>query len=127
MIYYSSNYSFRSVQNINNEYETQSSMEPYHYSKSNLGFTRFDLGKMSPNLQDFKINYDFSKSYIVNNLHLDRKGSQMHRLRRNFESERKANRNNFYKSIVRNEHSAETMIDKFSKKRQDNNTEIKPR
>lgn len=51
----------------------------------------------------------------------------MHKLRRNFESERKANRNNFYNSIIRNDLNSDAMSDKYTSNIPDNVTEVKPR
>ena len=66
-----------------------------------------------------------SSSFLLSNI--DRNNSQIHRKRKNFESERKAHRSNFYKSIIRNERSADAMIDSVSRKRNDQNNLINPK
>ena len=58
---------------------------------------------------------------------LDRNGSQIHRMRSNFESERKAHRKQFYDSIIRNERSAETMVNKAARTKIDNLAIMNPR
>lgn len=58
---------------------------------------------------------------------LARNGSQVQRLRSNFESERKAHRNQFYNSIIRNDRSAEAMLQNIGRAHSDTKDLIKPK
>lgn len=51
----------------------------------------------------------------------------MHKLRRQFESERKAHRNNFYKSIIYNEGTVDNAFDTYDQKGFGHNATINPK
>ena len=58
---------------------------------------------------------------------IERNINQIHKLRRQFESERKANRNNFYKSIIYNSGSADKTLESYNRNSFENNSLINPK
>lgn len=69
---------------------------------------------------------DYNGTFTLNYL-LERNGSQVHRMRSDFESERKMHRRQFYDSIIRNERSAETMVDLTKRTQSDTKVLVNPR
>ena len=69
----------------------------------------------------------FDSLFLFIYINLDRNLSQIHRLRKNFESERKAHRSNIFKNIFNHEKPTEATVGKTILHRNNHGIEIHPK